>query len=144
MPDMRTNTDRIVGWTFDLKDQLRLATRITDSGDTEILRLDNKGFTKVYSCNVFESCGPDRFHKDGRRVYFETNKGTGIDLSAEAKVAELIAAYRDRGQFPLNEGQADHPVPIFVDAHDTACGSPRVNTIVLSMLRRKRLSDCGM
>jgi dipeptidyl aminopeptidase/acylaminoacyl peptidase len=78
---VRRNTDRIVGWTFDLKDQLRLATRITDSGDTEILRLDDKGFTKVYSCNVFESCGPDRFHKDGRRVYFETNKGTSVDLT---------------------------------------------------------------
>jgi hypothetical protein len=32
-----------------------------------------------------------------------------------------LAAYRDRGQFPLNEGQADHAVPIFVDRHDTAC-----------------------
>ena len=78
---VRKNTDRIVGWTFDLKDQLRLATRVTDSGDTEILRVDDKGFTKVYSCNVFESCSPDQFHKDGRRVYLETNKGTGIDLT---------------------------------------------------------------
>jgi hypothetical protein len=32
-----------------------------------------------------------------------------------------LAAYRDRGLFPLNEGQADHPAPIFVDRHDTAC-----------------------
>ncbi|HEY6046785.1 MAG TPA: alpha/beta fold hydrolase [Pyrinomonadaceae bacterium] len=78
---VRKNSDRIVGWTFDQKDQLRLATRITDSGDTEILRLDDKGFTKVYSCNVFESCSPDEFHKDGRRVYLETNKGAGIDLT---------------------------------------------------------------
>jgi hypothetical protein len=34
---------------------------------------------------------------------------------------QRLAAYRDRGQFPLNEGQADHAVPIFVDQHDTAC-----------------------
>ena len=33
----------------------------------------------------------------------------------------LLKAYRDRGLFPLNEGHADHPVPIFVDDHDTAC-----------------------
>jgi dipeptidyl aminopeptidase/acylaminoacyl peptidase len=78
---VRKNTDRIVGWAFDLKDQLRLATRIADNGDTEILRLDEKGFTKVYSCNVFENCGPDRFHKDGKRVYFQTNKGAGVDLT---------------------------------------------------------------
>lgn len=32
-----------------------------------------------------------------------------------------LAAYRDRGLFPLNEGQAARPVPIFVDRHDTAC-----------------------
>ena len=78
---VRKNTERIVGWTFDLKDQLRMATRVADNGDTEVLRVDDKGFTKVYSCNVFETCGPDRFHKDGQRVYFETNKGAGIDLT---------------------------------------------------------------
>src|SRR6185295_4575829 len=77
---VRQNTERIVGWTFDLKDQLRLASRVADNGDTEILRVDDKGFTKVYSCNVFESCGPVQYHKDGQRVYFETNKGAGIDL----------------------------------------------------------------
>ena len=43
--------------------------------------MDDKGFTKVYSCNVFESCGPVRYHKDGQRVYFVTNKGAGIDLT---------------------------------------------------------------
>ncbi|MGH9967635.1 MAG: alpha/beta fold hydrolase [Pyrinomonadaceae bacterium] len=78
---VRQNTERIVGWTFDLKDQLRLATRVADNGDTEVLRVDEKGFTKVYSCNVFESCGPVRYHKDGQRVYFITNKGGGVDLT---------------------------------------------------------------
>ena len=73
---VRQNTERIVSWAFDLKDQLRLATRINDAGDTEILRVDDKGFTKVYSCNVFENCGAVRYHKDGQRVYFETNKGS--------------------------------------------------------------------
>jgi dipeptidyl aminopeptidase/acylaminoacyl peptidase len=77
---VRQNTERIIGWTFDLKDQLRLATRINDKGETEILRVDDKGFTQVYSCNVFESCGPVQYHKDGQRVYFETNKGAGQDL----------------------------------------------------------------
>jgi dipeptidyl aminopeptidase/acylaminoacyl peptidase len=77
---MRQNTDRITGWVFDLKGQLRMASRTTDSGDTEILRVDANGFTKVYSCNVFETCGAVRYHKDGQRVYFITNKGAAIDL----------------------------------------------------------------
>jgi dipeptidyl aminopeptidase/acylaminoacyl peptidase len=78
---VRKNTERVTGWVFDLKDQLRMATRSADNGDTEVLRVDAAGFTKVYSCNVFESCGPIRYHKDGQRVYFETNKGANIDLT---------------------------------------------------------------
>jgi dipeptidyl aminopeptidase/acylaminoacyl peptidase len=77
---IRKNTERLVGWTFDLKDQLRLAMRVDDNGNTEILRVDDKGFTKVYSCNVFEECGTVRYHKDGQRVYLETNKGAETDL----------------------------------------------------------------
>jgi dipeptidyl aminopeptidase/acylaminoacyl peptidase len=78
---VRKNTERITSWVFDLKDQLRMATRAADNGDTEVLRVDDSGFTKVYTCNVFESCGPVRYHKDGQRVYFETNKGANVDLT---------------------------------------------------------------
>jgi len=77
---MRKNTERITAYFFDLKDQLRLATRSAENGDTEVLRVDADKFTKVYSCTVFEACGPVRFHKDGERVYFQTNKGSGVDL----------------------------------------------------------------
>ena len=72
---MRQNTERIAAWVFDNTGTLRLAVRSTDKGDTEILRVDPTGFTKVYSCNVFETCGPDRFSKDNSRVYMVTNKG---------------------------------------------------------------------
>jgi dipeptidyl aminopeptidase/acylaminoacyl peptidase len=75
---LRKNTERIVGWEFDLSDRLRLATRVNENGDTEVMRVDDNAFTKIYSCNVFESCGPSRFHKDGRRVYMETNKGADL------------------------------------------------------------------
>jgi len=77
---IRKNTERITAFYFDLKDQLRLATRAAENGDTEVLRVDADKFTKVYNCNVFETCGPIRYHKDGERVYFQTNKGTGVDL----------------------------------------------------------------
>jgi dipeptidyl aminopeptidase/acylaminoacyl peptidase len=78
---MRENTERIAGWFFDLKGQLRMAVRTTNAGDVEVLRVDDKGFTRVYSCTVFETCGPVRFHKDDRRVYMITNKGDGVDLT---------------------------------------------------------------
>ncbi|HVS74201.1 MAG TPA: alpha/beta fold hydrolase [Candidatus Acidoferrales bacterium] len=79
---VRKNTERIAGWEFDLSGQLRLAARVADNGDHELLRVDPDGFTKVYSCNVFESCGSLRFHKDGKRVYLESNKGDEMDLVA--------------------------------------------------------------
>ncbi|HXN73334.1 MAG TPA: alpha/beta fold hydrolase [Candidatus Acidoferrales bacterium] len=79
---VRKNTERIAGWNFDLQGNLRLASRSAENGDTEILRVDPDKFTKIYSCNVFESCGVIRFQKDGKRAYMETNKGAEMDLSA--------------------------------------------------------------
>ncbi|HEY0372846.1 MAG TPA: prolyl oligopeptidase family serine peptidase [Thermoanaerobaculia bacterium] len=72
---VRNNTDRISGWTFDHKGNLRLAQRSAENGDTEILRVDGDKLEKIYSCTVFEGCGIDRFHKDDKRVYLQTNKG---------------------------------------------------------------------
>ena len=77
---VRKNSERVTAWLFDLKDQLRLASRSAENGDTEVLRVDANGLTKVYSCSVFESCGPVRYHKDGARIYFLTNKGSDVDL----------------------------------------------------------------
>jgi dipeptidyl aminopeptidase/acylaminoacyl peptidase len=72
---LRQNTERIAGWTFDNSGALRLATRTTEKGDTEILRVDPAGFTQIYSCTVFETCGPDRFNKGNTKVYIQTSKG---------------------------------------------------------------------
>jgi hypothetical protein len=52
---IRKNTERLTGWIFDLKDQLRLATRSAENGDTQVLRVDEKAFTKVYTSNVYET-----------------------------------------------------------------------------------------
>ena len=53
---LRKNTERLTGWAFDTRDRLRLATRSAENGDTEVLRIDDSSFTKIYSCNVFETC----------------------------------------------------------------------------------------
>lgn len=72
---LRENKDRLTGWVFDNRDKLRLATRSADSGDTEILKVDGDKFTKIYTCGIFETCGPVQFRKDDKLVYMETNKG---------------------------------------------------------------------
>lgn len=72
---VRKNTERLVGWVFDTKDQLRMAVRAADNGDTEVLRVDADAFVKVLSCGVLETCDPIRFHKDGARVYLQSNRG---------------------------------------------------------------------
>ncbi|HEY6273614.1 MAG TPA: S9 family peptidase, partial [Terriglobales bacterium] len=77
---LRKNTERITSWEFDLQGNLRLASRSAENGDTEILRVDPDKFTKIYSCNVFEQCGVERFQKDGKLAYFVTNKGPQHDL----------------------------------------------------------------
>ena len=78
---IRENKDRLTGFVFDNKDKLRLAARSADNGDTEILKVDGDKFTKIYSCGIFETCAPVRFHKDDKLVYMQTNKGNR-DLTA--------------------------------------------------------------
>lgn len=71
---LRKNTERIMLWEFDLAGELRLAMRSAENGDSEFLRVDPDKFTKIYSCNVFETCFTTRIAKDGKRVYMHTNK----------------------------------------------------------------------
>jgi dipeptidyl aminopeptidase/acylaminoacyl peptidase len=93
---VRKNSDRFTAAFFDWKDQLRLVTRSADNGDTEILRVDGESATKIYSCNLFETCAPAAFNKDGKRVYLVSNKGDDVDLSGlsllnvESGAAELV------------------------------------------------------
>jgi hypothetical protein len=57
---------------------LRLATRSAENGDTDFLRVDADKFTKIYSCNVFETCAPLQFKPDNQRIYVETNKDANL------------------------------------------------------------------
>ena len=111
---LRKNTDRIVGWEFDLKGQLRLAERNVDNGDTEILRVDADKLTKIYSCSVFETCGPRHFLPDGSRVYIETNKD--IDLIQLALLDPATGKTETVESDPL--GNVDFGGALFSEATD--------------------------
>lgn len=81
---IQENKDRYVGVIFDNADKLRLALRSTQSGSTEVLRINPDGTsTKIYECGVLESCAPIRFHKDNKQIYMSSNKGA-------ADLTELI------------------------------------------------------
>lgn len=73
------NDANVAGYLADLEGNVRLGVRIDEEGSTEILRVDGEALVPVYTCNPMETCGPIRFHRDGRRVYMVTNKGD-VDL----------------------------------------------------------------
>ncbi len=122
---LRTNNDRLTGWVFDLKDQLRLATRSADNGDTEVLRVDGDKFTKVYSCGVMESCSPVQFHKDGKRVYMMTNQGSGTNLlelvlfDPETQTQQVVESDP--------EGRVDLEEPLFSEVSDSLIATVYIN-----------------
>jgi dipeptidyl aminopeptidase/acylaminoacyl peptidase len=110
---VRQNTDRIAGWLFDRKGELRLATRLTDSGDTEILAVEGEGFRKVYGCSVLETCGPMRVHNDGKRFYAVTNAGDA-DLTRLALID--FATGKEELVESDPEKRVDISSPLFSDA----------------------------
>ena len=133
---VRKNTERITGWNFDLKGNLRLASRSAENGDTEILRVDPDKFTKIYSCNVFESCGAVRFHKDGKHVYFETNKGADIDL------VSLMLMDPETGKTELVESDPLKQVD-FAGARFSEATDDLVLTLYFGERRRRYYRDKG-
>jgi len=113
---VRTNSEKIASWIFDLNGRLRLAARTADNGDQETLRVDASGFTQVYSCNVFEACDALRFHKDGVRVYLQTNKGDSVDKVALALFDPATGKIETVESDPLK--RADLEDAVFSEATD--------------------------
>lgn len=116
---LRLNTEKIAGWIFDLAGTLRLAIHVDDSGEQQVLRVDAEGFTKIFSCGVFDECNPVHFHPDARNIYFETNKER--DLSA------LFLLDCTTGNMELVEsdplGRVDFGAPLFSEATDELIGT---------------------
>ena len=111
------NEANIAGWTTDLSGTVRLATRQTSDGGTEVLKVaDGKLGEVLYTCNWQETCGPMRFHTDGQRVYLQSNKGEDVDLIG------LFLMDVDSGETELvefdPEKQVDLSGAIFSEASD--------------------------
>jgi dipeptidyl aminopeptidase/acylaminoacyl peptidase len=122
---VRQNNERITGWVFDWKDQLRLASRSNADGSTEWLRLSGAQLTPFYRTVLGEESNVVGFAKDNERVYLTTNKGAARDrseivlLDPATGVEKLFAAdplHRvDAGELVLSEKTHE---PILVDYTD--------------------------
>src|SRR5690606_19757507 len=122
---LRENTERISRWVFDLEGELRLAVRSPASGETEILRVDEDGFTPLYVCSVFETCNPTRFHADGRRIYMVTNRGDDVDL-----IRLTLLDVESGNEAPVEsdpENRVDLAGAIFSDRTDDLVGTVYVD-----------------
>jgi dipeptidyl aminopeptidase/acylaminoacyl peptidase len=111
---LHENTDRVIGWDFDVQGKLRMAERSADNGDTEILRVDADKLEKIYSCSVFETCGTLHFLPDGSRVYIETNKD--VDLIQLALMDPATGKTEKVESDPL--GKVDFGGALFSEATD--------------------------
>ena len=73
------NTIQFNASYFDLKDELRLATKTLQDGGTELLKYVDGDWVSIMTCTHEEDLSPSRFHTDGR-VYVVSNVGE-VDLT---------------------------------------------------------------
>ena len=111
------NHDNVAGWSADLEGNIRLATRQTGEGGTEVLRVDGGELGEVvFECSWQETCGPMNFHPDGDRVWFQSNRGEDVDLTGlyimDLASGEIELFERDP------EGEVDFGGAIFSPATD--------------------------
>lgn len=122
---LRENTERISQWVFDLDGDLRLAVRSPPSGETEILRVDEEGLSPLYTCGVFETCNPLRFHEDDERIYMMSNRGDNVDLVRLTLLDVESGAETTVESDPQN--RVDLETAIFSDATDELVGTVYVD-----------------
>lgn len=111
------NNQNIAGWVVGLEGNVRLAVRQTEDGGTETLRVsDGTVGETLYTCSWQETCGPNRFHPDNERVWFQTNKGEDNDLVGlflmDVETGELEFVERDP------EGEVDFSGAVYSNATD--------------------------
>lgn len=78
---IRENTNRYTSWIFDHEDQLRMASRSTQDGTSELWRMDPEGETLLYSWGVLETAYPYEFNEDNQHFYLVSNVGDDINLT---------------------------------------------------------------
>jgi dipeptidyl aminopeptidase/acylaminoacyl peptidase len=119
------NDSNVAGWVADLAGNVRVAYRQTEDAGSQMLRVEDGELGEViYSCSFEETCSPLRFHKNGKQLYIESNKGVGIDLT------RLMLLDVKTGETELVESDPENDVdfgrPIFSDATEELIGTAYV------------------
>ncbi len=78
---IRENTNRYTSWIFDHEDNLRLASRSTQDGTSELWRMDPDGETLLYSWSVLETAYPSAFKADNTHFYLVSNAEEGSNFT---------------------------------------------------------------
>ena len=109
------NDQNVAGWTADLEGNVRLASRQTADGGTEILRLEGGALgDAIFTCTWEETCGPMGFQPDGETAWFMSNRGDENDLiglyTLNVQSGELNLVERDP------EGEVDFGGAVFSPA----------------------------
>jgi dipeptidyl aminopeptidase/acylaminoacyl peptidase len=105
----------------DLDGNLRLATRMTQDGGTELMRVEGKKLSKpILKVSWQEAMGGFTFRKGGRTLYLETNVGDG-DLSYLAEMDPKSGKVTRLESDPL--GRVDLSRAAFSEATDELVGT---------------------
>jgi dipeptidyl aminopeptidase/acylaminoacyl peptidase len=122
---VRQNNERITGWVFDWKDQLRLASRSNADGSTEWLRVSGDQLTPFYRTALGEDSNVAGFAKDNEHIYLTTNKGAARDHSEIVLLDPATGVEKPFAADPLHRVDAGELVlsekthePILVDYTD--------------------------
>ncbi|MDA8019032.1 MAG: S9 family peptidase, partial [Thermoanaerobaculia bacterium] len=134
------NDSNVAGWVTDLDGNVRLAVRQTPDGGTETVKVqDGKLGDVIYSCNWQETCAPNRFHKDGKHVYFISNKGDDVDLS------RLYLMDAETGETKFLESDPENEVDlggaIFSDETEELIGTVYVGDRTRTYPKTQELKD---
>jgi dipeptidyl aminopeptidase/acylaminoacyl peptidase len=75
------NDIKAAGFIADKNGVILLASKQTEDGGTELLKVSGNNFERVYSVNSFESVDIEGFTEDSKFAYINTNKGDDVNLS---------------------------------------------------------------
>ncbi|NCZ96764.1 S9 family peptidase [bacterium] len=119
----------------DLDGNMRLATRMTADGGTELFRIEGKKLSApILKATWQEGMGGFRFRPGNRTAYLETNVGEGEDLSFLAEIDPKTGHLQKLESDPL--GRVDISRAAFSEATDELVG-----TVYLDDRKRKGLAD---
>ena len=121
----------------DLDGNVRLATRMTADGGTELFRIEGKKLSApILKATWQEGVGGFRFRPGNRTAYLETNVGEGEDLSFLAEIDPKTGHLQKLESDPL--GRVDISRAAFSEATDELVG-----TVYLDDRKRNYWRDDG-